>query len=295
VLDFPIRMTGLKSVKPLYAEPSRFGARAEDEFGVIWATTSVDRGSPIGPCLPDPDLTGYSFPDAADPFRFEDMETWCLENSDHFRIVWVGDLWERAAFMRGLEEILFDLVLHPQFVRDLLRRLADRIRATMEILFGSYEFEGIAVSDDYGTQRALMMAPDVWRQFIKPLLAEIYGAARVHGRIAFHHSCGDVSAIVPDLIEIGLDILHPIQPEAMDIFGLKREYGDDLTFCGGVRTQDLLPQGTAEEVRKEVKRLKRHMGSKGGYILEPGITLQADVPLENLEAMIDEAIHGNDW
>ena len=91
------------------------------------------------------------------------------------------------------------------------------------------------------------------------------------------------------MIDIGLDILHPIQPEAMDILKLKSEFGRHLTFCGGVGTQDLLPYGTAQEVQKEVRRLKRHMGAGGGYILEPGITIQADVPLENVLAMIDES------
>jgi hypothetical protein len=93
----------------------------------------------------------------------------------------------------------------------------------------------------------------------------------------------------PLMLDLGLDILHPIQPEAMDIYKLKREYGKALTFCGGIRTQDLLPRGTAGEVRDEIRRLKEYMGRGGGYILEPGITLQADVPLENLVAMIEEA------
>jgi uroporphyrinogen decarboxylase len=105
----------------------------------------------------------------------------------------------------------------------------------------------------------------------------------------FHHSCGDILPIIGDLVDIGLDILHPVQPEAMDLAVLKREFGPDLTFCGGVSTQDLLINGTPEHVRAEVRRLKREMGKGGGYILEPGITLQADVPVDNMVALIDEA------
>jgi uroporphyrinogen decarboxylase len=93
------------------------------------------------------------------------------------------------------------------------------------------------------------------------------------------------------MIDMGLDILHPIQPEAMDILELKREYGKELTFCGGLGTQELLPRGSPEQVRDEVKRLKREMGKGGGYILEPGITVQADVPLKNIVAMIEEAVY----
>jgi uroporphyrinogen decarboxylase len=191
-----------------------------------------------------------------------------------------------------MEHILMDLLLYPAFAQELLRGLADQVLHTMMILFDRFGFEGVALSDDYGTQRSLVMSPALWRKFIKPLLSEIYGLARSNGRTMFHHSCGSIDPIIPDLIEMGLDILHPIQPEAMDIFKLKREFGKDLTFCGGIRTQDLRPSGTAGEVREEVRRLKDKLGKSGGYILEPGITVQADVPLSNLIAMLDEAING---
>ena len=206
------------------------------------------------------------------------------------RVLWVGDLWERATFMRGMEDLLMDVVLNRDFVRGLLRGLADRILATMAILFDRFEFEGIAVSDDYGSQRSLMISPPDWRALVKPLLAEIYGLAKSRGKVVFHHTCGHVVPIIGDLIDIGLDILHPIQPEAMDILALKRDFGGRVTFCGGIPTQHLLVQGTPEQVRAEVRRLKREMGRGGGYILEPGITLQADVPLINMIAMIDEAM-----
>jgi uroporphyrinogen decarboxylase len=293
MLDFPIRMTGPKSVKPLYAPPEEFGPTLKDEFGVVWTTSPIDRGSPVGPCLTKPDLSHYKFPDPAAPYRFEHIGEWCASNREHYTIIWVGDLWERAIFMRGMEDLLLDLVTAPRFVAELLRRLADHILATMKILFDRFQFDGIAVSDDYGTQKSLLMSPSDWRRFIKPLLIEIYGLAKRHGRTVFHHTCGNVCPIIADLIDIGLDILHPIQPEAMDILQLKREFDRHLTFCGGVRTQDLLPRGTPSEISAEVRRLKRDMAAGGGYILEPGITLQADVPLENMVAMIEEARNQN--
>ena len=93
--------------------------------------------------------------------------------------------------------------------------------------------------------------------------------------------------MVPDWVELGLDILHPIQPEALDILELKRTFGDELTFCGGMGTQRLLVNAAPEGIREEVRRLKREMGRGGDYILEPGITIQADVPLENILVMIE--------
>lgn len=288
-LEFPIRMSGLRSVKPLYADPRQYGPSIRDDFGVVWSTSEIDRGSVIAPALKAPTLAGYRFPDCRAAWRFEGLAEWCVKARDHYRVVWVGDLWERATFMRGMEAMLEDVALEPGFAERLLRGLADHILGTMEILLDRFEFEAIAVSDDYGTQRSMIISPAHWRKLIRPRLAEIYGLARQRGRRVFHHSCGYIVPIIPDLIDIGLDILHPIQPEAMDIRALKREFGRHLTFCGGIRTQDLLVKARPDEVRREVRRLKEVMGEGGGYILEPGITLQVDVPVDNVIAMVDEA------
>lgn len=288
-LGLPLRFNGPTSVKPLYAEPDEFGPTISDEFGVTWSTNAIDRGAPIGPCLPQADLSGYRFPDPAAAYRFASLGQWTAANAGHYTFLVVGDLWERATFMRGMEPLLMDLTLSPRFVEALLHGLADYILATMDILFARFRFDGVMLSDDYGTQRGMLMSPAHWRRFIKPLLAEIYALAKQHGRTILHHTCGNVVPIIGDLIEIGLDILHPIQPEAMDIFELKRQFGARLTFCGGVRTQDLLPRGTPQQIRDEVQRLKDLMARGGGYILEPGITLQADVPTENLLALVEEA------
>ncbi|NCP32442.1 MAG: hypothetical protein COY42_03105 [Armatimonadetes bacterium CG_4_10_14_0_8_um_filter_66_14] len=288
-LDLPLRMVGPKSVKPLYADPGEYGETLADEFGVVWSTSERDRGSPVGPCLPESTLSGYTFPDPSAAYRFAHLDEWCALREGHYRLLWVGDLWERATFMRGMEALMTDVVLAPGFADALLRGLADYLLQTMALLFDRFAFEGIAVSDDYGTQQALVLSPTHWRKLIKPRLAEIYALAKQNGRTVFHHSCGNVTEIVGDLVDLGLDLLHPLQPEAMDLAWLKREFGKHLTFCGGVPTQTLLVHGCPEDVRREVRRLKTDMGGDGGYILEPGITLQADVPLENLIALIDEA------
>ena len=288
-LDFPSRMNSPLKKRPLYATPEEYGETTTDEFGVVWANSQIDRGAPIGHPLAQADLSSYEFPDPSEEYRFEPLAEWCAETEGHFRTIWVGDLWERATFMRGMEPLLLDVALNPGFVGDLLQRLADYIMATMRILFERFDFECIAVSDDYGSQNGLLMSPADWRKLIKPRLSQVYSLARANGRRVFHHTCGDVHPVIADMIEIGLDILHPIQPEAMDIHRLKREFGKDLTFCGGINTQNLLPRGTPEEVRAEIRNLKDQMGKGGGYILEPGITVNADVPLENLIAMLEEA------
>ena len=289
-LDLPIRMEAPASIKPLYASPDRYGETITDEFGVVWSTSEIDRGSPIGPPLAGAaDLSGYAFPDPAAANRFEHLGGWCEANKEHFTVLWVGDLWERATFMRGMENILLDVATGDVFVERLLRGIANCVAATVHILLDRFEFDAIALSDDYGTQKAMVMSPVHWRRLLRPLVAEVFAMGKACGRYTFLHSCGNIEPIIGDLIDIGLDILHPIQPEAMDVFELKRRYGRELTFCGGLRTQDLLPTGSPGQIRDEAPRLKREMGAGGGYILEPGITLQADVPLDNLIAMIGEA------
>jgi len=290
-LSLPIRMSGPRSIKPLYADPDRYGDTITDEFGVVWSTGRIDRGSPIGPCLLEPALSRYRFPDPTEESRFTGLGDWCVKQEGHYRIIWMGDLWERAAFMRGMESLLMDVIMNPEFVMDLLERLTGYVLETIRIVREKGVFECIALSDDYGAQQGMLLSPDHWWKFVRPCLARIYGFAKSRGLAVFHHSCGNILPIIGDMIDLGLNILHPIQPEAMDILFLKKEFGRHLTFCGGVSTQNLLVSGTPDQVRNEVQRLKREMAQNGGYILEPGITIQADVPKENLIAMIDEARH----
>jgi uroporphyrinogen decarboxylase len=280
--------------KPLYAPPVEYGPSITDEFGVVWATSDIDRGYPFEHPLPEPTLAAYAFPDPHAPERWEPVPDAANGYPHQFRIAVIGDLWERAHFMRGLDALLMDLHEAPGFVHELLDGICDYNLATLDGM-AAFGPDGVFISDDYGFQDRLMMSPADWREFVKPPLARLLAAAKQYDLVTMLHSCGNVSAIVPDLIEIGLDILHPIQPEAMDVFALKREYGADITFCGGISTQRTLPYGTPDDVRDEVNEKAEALGKGGGYILEPGITLQADVPLANLVALVEGARSYRRW
>ncbi len=286
-LEMPMFLFGPKD-KPLYADPEVYGETITDQFGVVWSTSKIDRGSPIGPPLREAELSRYSFPSADAPKRFAGLDEEVARRRDRFLIAVVGDLWERAGFMRGLGNLCMDVLESPKFVEELLEGIKEYVIRTLEHVV-HYKPDGVFLSDDYGTQNRLIIDPRHWRRLVKPRLREIYQAARRKGLVVMHHSCGDVKEIIYDLVEIGLDILHPIQPETMDIFSLKREFGADLTFCGGIGTQHLLPKGTPSEIGETVRRTLDVMGRGGGYILEPGITLQDDVPVENMVAMIEAA------
>lgn len=274
--------------KPLYAHPDQYGPTISDEFGVVWATSAVDRGYPVAHPLSRPSLASYSFPDPLDPARWQGVAQAASRYPHKFRLAVVGDLWERAHFLRGLQPLLMDLTDHPAFVHQLLDLLCEYNLATLERL-AEYGPDGVFISDDYGFQDRLMLRPEQWREFVQPRLRRLVAAAHRRGLVAMLHSCGNLTAIMPDLVETGLDILHPIQPEAMDIMWLKREYGRDLTFCGGISTQRLLPFSSPDQVRAQVRRTITQMSAGGGYITEPGITVQADVPVENIVAFLEEA------
>lgn len=267
----------------------RLGDRlVQDEFGVVWNDLPENRGYVEHHPLSKPDLSGYEFPDSYAPGRFYGLKERMEAYSDLFLLAWAGDLFERAHFLRGLDNLLMDLHLNPQFVHDLLDNILQFLLGNVTQLV-ELGVDGIFLSDDYGHQQSLLMSPGHWQEFIKPRLKELFARIKDAGLYAFLHSCGKVSQIVPDLMEIGLDVLHPIQPEAMDIASLKAEYGDKLAFYGGISTQQTLPSGTPDEVETEVRRTVQLMVKGGGYILAPGITLQQDVPLENILAFIRAA------
>jgi uroporphyrinogen decarboxylase len=287
-LGVDIAVIGPSGGKPLYASPALYGPTITDEWGVVWTTSDIDRGSPIGPSVPEPDLALVRRPDPNDPRRFAGMVEALERETERHRSIAVADMWERAGFMRGLGNLLLDVAIRPDFVAGLLDILCDYMLATIENV-RAMPGESLFLSDDYGMQHGLMISPEDWRRLVRPRFQKFVQASHAAGKAALLHSCGAITPLVPQFIECGLDILHPIQPEAMDIFALKREFGHDLTFCGGISTQQLLPRGTPQQIREEVNRLADCMGQGGGYILEPGITLQADIPTENLVAVIQAA------
>ena len=283
-----VAIVGAGTDKPLYASPGDMGEFVRDEFGVLWKTSAADRGYAHERPLNAATLDGYTFPDPLRPGRFDDVASAVEQNRQRFVLGVAGDLFERAHFMRGLDNMLMDLLLHPAFAHELLERICEYDLATLTRMV-DFAVDGIFISDDYGLQHSLMMRPDTWREFIKPQLARLISASRALGLPTVLHSCGCIVDIIPDLIEIGLDVLHPIQPEAMDVWHLKREFGRDLCFFGGIGTQQLLRAGTPDEVRCAVHKAKSVLGERGGYILGPGITIQGDCPLENVLALIQAA------
>ena len=200
---------------------------------------------------------------------------------------------EISHFVRGMDNFMVDLALAEDFACALMDRIADYLlevtRRALEEAKGRYLL--YEYNDDVAHQYGLMISPQMWRRLIKPRMARFCDLIHSHGAKVKYHSCGSVYEIIPDLIEIGVDVLNPIQALAkdMDPFSLKKEFGDRLCFDGGIDIQDLLPNASADHLRRHVRRMIDVVGKNGGYILGGSHALQADTPVENVTAMIEEA------
>ncbi|MCR4905725.1 MAG: hypothetical protein K6A33_06550 [Clostridiales bacterium] len=202
--------------------------------------------------------------------------------------VWTSDF-EKAYFSRGLEYFLADMAAEPEFAMELLDFITEKNLSILKQIVETPGLDGVLLGNDWGSQRDLLMSPGTWRTMLKPGAQKEYDLIREAGLDVWVHSCGDISKILPDLCEMGADVLNPLQPECMDIFELKRAFGADLTFWGGISTQRTLPYGTPDEVREETRRVTAALSENGGYLIAAAQGIQADVPFENLCALIDAA------
>lgn len=259
-----------------------------DEFGAM-----IRRGAELGlvrPALSAPSLSGYRFPDLSSDAHFAHLDAWTETHAERFKIVQLGMLFfERTWFMRGMQEIMMDFCLHPTFVHELLDGLEAVCAKLIDRLLRDYgdRIDAVGMSEDYGSQRSLLVNPQHWRQFVKPRLARLVGQIRGAGKQAYIHSCGHVLPLVGDLVEIGVTMLQPLQPEAMDIFEVKRRFGKNLCLMGGISTQQTLHHGTVEDVRQEVRVCLERMAAGGGYVMAPAKPILVGVPVENAVALID--------
>lgn len=262
-----------------------------DVFGVTW-DQSIDKdiGIVVNPQLAEPKLADYQFPDPATcPAFFEDIERRLAERGDRFVLFGIGfSLFERAWSLRGMENLLEDLVVAPEFVNTLLGRIADFNLAVIHHALKYKDIDAVYFGDDWGQQHGLIMGQPIWHALIRPHLLRQYAAVREAGKYVFIHSCGDVDELFDDLIQMGVQCFNPFQPEVMDVLTLMQRYRGRLAFHGGLSTQRTLPYGTVDQVTEESQRLLA-AGARGGYIFAPAHAVEGDVPLENMLAFIAAA------
>ena len=260
----------------------------EDEFGVIWSR-SIDKDIGIieNPILSDANIGSYQFPEINRDFLDDKLMQFTSNGKDCFRFAKINfSLFERAWSLRGFENMFMDFVLNPDFVTDLLEKITLRNIEVIKIAL-QYDIDGIYLGDDYGQQNGMLMSPDMWRKFFKPQLGRMISEVKKAGKISCLHSCGNIKPILPDLIDIGLDVYQTVQPEIYDLNELKQNFGKNLTFFGGISTQQSLPVLNPNEIRDITSETMRIFGKNGGYIAAPTHKVPADVSPENLVAMVE--------
>lgn len=201
---------------------------------------------------------------------------------------WIGHMYEESWQIRGYEQFLMDMLACPEIPEYILD-----IKMNRNIIFAEAAARAgvdyITTGDDVANQRTLMFNKDQWIRFLKVRWAKVYEKARsVNPDIQiWYHSDGDISEIIPDLIEIGVTILNPLQPECMDVDRIKREYGKHLVFDGTIGTQSTMPFGTPQEVRERVREVKERYGFDGALIISPTHVLEPEVPVDNVLAFFE--------
>jgi uroporphyrinogen decarboxylase len=238
------------------------------------------------------------WPDMNDPTRVAHVREQALRLREQGEYAIMGTPWllfpfERAHAMQGMDKFMLNMALNPDFALALLRKITDHCKVLMDNFLKQCGdlIDIIKIGDDLGSQTGLLISPKMYRQLLKPFHAEFieFIKERTDAKV-FFHTDGDVMDLVGDFIEIGVDILNPIQTSAgrmSNLPELKRRYGQDITFCGAIDTHHILPHGTPEEVRQEVKRVIDILGPGGGYMVASVHTIMNDVPAENILAMVD--------
>ncbi len=288
----PEVLTGPMHIARLGSSIGRFeqldDVHFRDAYGVTWdRTVDKDIGTPCDWPIKEPeDLAKYVFPDASAPSWYAGLEDYLAKNRGCFSIYCIGfSLYERAWTLRGMENLLMDMIERPEFVEKLLGRIVEhdlmQVRKALAM-----NVDAVYFGDDYGSQVGLIMGLSHWRHFIKPCLKRMFEPVRSAGKVVFMHSCGCVASLFDDLVEVGLNVFNPFQPEVMDIYAMKKKYHGRLAFHGGMSVQKILPFGTVQDVRQATEKLI-DAGREGGLIFSPSHDVPYDVPPANLVAMME--------
>ena len=203
---------------------------------------------------------------------------------------WVGHMYEDSWQIRGYEQFLMDMVVRPEWCEFILEKIKQRNMATA-CAAAAAGVDYIITGDDIANQKAMMFAPEQWRKLMKPRWAEVYAAARaIKPDIEiWYHSDGNIMDVIPELIEIGVTILNPIQPECIDPKEVKKKYGGKIVLDGAIGTQTTMPFGTPDEVRRVVQERIETLGYDGALILSPTHVLEPEIPIENIAAFVEAA------
>ena len=272
------------------------GAEWKDEWGTTWGHAEGGVGAtPVDFPLKDwGQLDDFlaSIPDPRAPGRLDEaMRVLKKHGATKYSFGYIQlMMFERLHALRSMEQLFLDFYLHESE----LRRLMDAIEGyLLELIryWAEIGADGIFFTDDWGSQTSLMISPKMWRERFKPYYSRIFEEVHRLGMDVLLHSCGNITQIVGDLTDVGVDILDPIQPGAMDIDAIVRQFGGRVSFSGGIDVQHLLCHGSPKQIKDTVRRLIDTVGRPlgGGLIIAPANEVMPETPLENLRALFESS------
>jgi len=247
---------------------------------------------PLAQAAPQ-ELRSYRFPEESKQELLSKMEPLVAIADEYFIGCDVSpNVFEMYWRLRGMDQAMVDMASDPELAYEMLKRCGQFAAELAEEACRRFPLDWLWTGDDVASQRSLMMSPATWRAMVKPHLQLSFDVGKRHGLPIAYHCCGALRSIIPDLVEMGLDVLNPVQCNCtgMEAASLKRDFGSQLTFMGGVDTQELLPNATPDEVRRATRQLIDTMTSDGGgYILAASHTIPPETPVDNIFAMYQEA------
>jgi uroporphyrinogen decarboxylase len=242
----------------------------------------------VNPLAGNKDLDSFAWPNPAEPGLFDAASKTIAElGSEYFIVPNMGfALFERAWSLRGFEQLFVDMGEDTPFVEELLDHITT-IQLALIQRFLDLGVDGGYFGDDYGAQKGLLFSPASWRRLIKPRLARLFEPFRARGLPVIMHSDGQIQKILPDLVEIGLTTLNPVQPEVLDHNWLHENFAGKLSFYGGVSTQTVLPNGSPEQVHQAIQTCAQSLAPNGtGLMIAPSHRMMTDIPLSNIDQML---------
>jgi len=263
----------------------------EDEWGVKRTLNATKLQSRImhHPLQRAESLEGYHFPDPEAPGRFDTVEKLLKGWRDRYSIsasLGGDNLFCQAWYIRGFTDFIRDLYANPRFAEGLLDGLLKVFLGAAK-RFAEMEVDILCIADDVAMQTGMIISPHLWRKYMKPRLKKLIDSVKGKGMYVLFHTDGNCEAIIEDLIDVGVDILNPVQPECMDPARIKRLYGDRLTLSGTISIQKTLPYGTLQDVEREVMTRIRTCGYDGGLIIAPSNQVLLDTKMENFLAVYE--------
>ena len=285
----------LRYVSPVYPPETITNGVKQNMWGERWMMTNTPWGmnwEHVNGALADvtslAEIEAFPWP-SCDDVDYSTLARQCDQYEGYAIVYGNADIFERPGLVRGWENLLCDTALNPEWVDCLAKKFLDYFvedfTRCLEATRGRIDI--FWALTDLGTQSGLLQSRETFHRFIAPPIRTLAEMSHDNGVKFMFHSCGAVRELIPDLIELGVDILNPIQPECMDVAGLKRNFGKRLSFWGGLGTQTTMPFGTPAEVRTKVQWLAQTLGDGGGYLLAPTHYIEPDVPWENILALRD--------